>query len=55
RGIVDPGFAAMLPDGVDFHLAGPKDAAEAGAMLALGKLPGTRIVASTGSSAKKAG
>ncbi|ESZ27841.1 MULTISPECIES: (5-formylfuran-3-yl)methyl phosphate synthase [unclassified Mesorhizobium] len=55
RGIVDPGFAAMLPDGVDFHLAGPKDAAEAGAMLVLGKLPGIRIVASTGSSAKKAG
>ncbi|CAN7304393.1 (5-formylfuran-3-yl)methyl phosphate synthase [Mesorhizobium sp. LjRoot246] len=54
RGIVDPGFGAMLPDGVDFRLAGPKDAAEAGALLASGKLPGIGIVASAGS-AKKAG
>ncbi|TPK46566.1 MULTISPECIES: (5-formylfuran-3-yl)methyl phosphate synthase [unclassified Mesorhizobium] len=54
RGIVDPGFAAMLPDGIDFRLAGPKDAAEAGALLASGKLPGIGIVAST-RSAKKAG
>ncbi|MEI8702272.1 (5-formylfuran-3-yl)methyl phosphate synthase [Mesorhizobium sp. ISC15] len=43
RGIVDAGFAAMLPDGVDVHLAGPKDAAEAGALLATGNLPGIAI------------
>ncbi|RVB79052.1 MULTISPECIES: (5-formylfuran-3-yl)methyl phosphate synthase [unclassified Mesorhizobium] len=45
RGIVDAGFAAMLPDGVDFHLAGPKDAAAAGALLASGDLPGIAIAA----------
>ncbi|TIO05693.1 (5-formylfuran-3-yl)methyl phosphate synthase [Mesorhizobium sp.] len=45
RGIVDAGFAAMLPDGVDFHLAGPKDAAEAGTLLAAGNLPGVAIAA----------
>ncbi|RWN69294.1 MAG: hypothetical protein EOR99_05050 [Mesorhizobium sp.] len=45
RGIVDAGFAAMLPDGVDFHLAGPKDAAAAGALLASGNLPGIAIAA----------
>ncbi|GLS38457.1 dihydroneopterin aldolase [Mesorhizobium tianshanense] len=45
RGIVDAGFAAMLPDGVDFHLAGPKDAAGAGALLAAGNLPGVAIAA----------
>jgi dihydroneopterin aldolase len=54
RGIVDAGFAAMLPDGVDFHLAGPKDAAEAGALLASGNLPGIRIAAPI-RSARKAG
>lgn len=42
-GILDTGFAAMLPDGVDFRLAGPEDAAGAGAMFASGNLPGTRI------------
>jgi dihydroneopterin aldolase len=45
RGVVDAGFAAMLPDGVDVHLAGPKDAAEAGTMLAAGNLPGMAIAA----------
>jgi dihydroneopterin aldolase len=45
RDIVDAGFAAMLPDGVDFHLAGPEDAAGAGAVLASGNLPGVRIAA----------
>ncbi|AZO00948.1 hypothetical protein EJ066_29790 [Mesorhizobium sp. M9A.F.Ca.ET.002.03.1.2] len=45
RGIVDAGFAAMLPDGVDFHLAGPKDAAGAGTLLAAGNLPGVAIAA----------
>ncbi|MCF6119471.1 dihydroneopterin aldolase [Mesorhizobium muleiense] len=54
RGIVDAGFAAMLPDGVDVHLAGPKDAAEAGALLAAGNLPGIAIAASI-RSARKAG
>ncbi|RWC07473.1 MAG: dihydroneopterin aldolase, partial [Mesorhizobium sp.] len=54
RGIVDAGFTAMLPDGVDFHLAGPKDAAEAGALLASGNLPGIRIAAPI-RSARKAG
>ncbi|RWI11089.1 (5-formylfuran-3-yl)methyl phosphate synthase [Mesorhizobium sp.] len=45
RGIVDAGFAAMLPDGVDVHLAGPKDASEAMGLLAAGVLPGIRIAA----------
>jgi dihydroneopterin aldolase len=54
RGVVDAGFAAMLPDGVDVHLAGPKDAAEAGALLAAGNLPGIAIAASI-RSARKAG
>lgn len=52
RGIVDAGFPAMLPDGVDFHLAGPKDAAGAGALLAAGNLPGVAIAARP---ARKAG
>ncbi|RWM87436.1 MAG: hypothetical protein EOR84_29545 [Mesorhizobium sp.] len=54
RGIVDAGFAAMLPDGVDVHLAGPKDAAEAGALLAAGNLPGIQIAAPI-RTARKAG
>ncbi|RWK37093.1 (5-formylfuran-3-yl)methyl phosphate synthase [Mesorhizobium sp.] len=54
RGIVDAGFAAMLPEGSDVHLAGPKDAAGAGALLAAGNLPGIRIAASI-RSARKAG
>ncbi|TIX76455.1 MAG: dihydroneopterin aldolase, partial [Mesorhizobium sp.] len=54
RGIVDAGFAAMLPDGVDVHLAGPKDAADAAALLAAGSLPGIRIAAPI-RSARKAG
>ena len=54
RGIVDAGFAAMLPDGVDVHLAGPKNAAEAGALLAAGNLPGIAIAASI-RPARKAG
>ncbi len=43
--VVDSGFAAMLPHGVDFRLAGPDDAAGAGVLLASGKLPGIRIAA----------
>lgn len=39
-GIVDAAFASMLPANVDFHLAGPRDAAMAHAMLASGRLPG---------------
>ena len=46
RGIVDAGFAAMLPADVDLHLAGPEDAATAGQMLSSGRLPGTRITRS---------
>ncbi|WP_394893345.1 dihydroneopterin aldolase [Mesorhizobium sp. AaZ16] len=49
RGVVDAGFAAMLPAEVDFHLAGPHDAATAGAMLSSGKLPGTLISRSVAS------
>jgi dihydroneopterin aldolase len=49
RGIVDAGFAAMLPAGVDFRLAGPHDVATAGAMLSSGKLPGTLISPSVAS------
>ena len=54
RGIVDACFAAMLPDGVEFHLAGPKDAAGARALLAAGNLPGVAIAA-PGRPARKAG
>jgi dihydroneopterin aldolase len=43
KGIVDAGFASMLPTGVDFRVAGPQDVAAAGAMLATGRLPGVRI------------
>ena len=43
NGIVDAGFAAMLPANIDLHLAGPDDAATAGPMLSSGRLPGTRI------------
>lgn len=43
RGVVDAGFGAMLPESVDLYLAGPQDAATAGAMLSAGKLPGTPI------------
>lgn len=54
RGIVDAGFAAMLPADIDFHLAGPRDAATAHAQLASGKLPGTAIYRS-GTPARKIG
>lgn len=43
NGIVDAGFAAMLPVGIDFHLAGPKDVTGAATMLSSGTLPGIRI------------
>ena len=54
KGIVDAGFGGMLPPDVDFHLAGPEDAATAGAILSSGRLPGTRI-ARSGRSVRKAG
>ncbi|EHK56745.1 dihydroneopterin aldolase [Allomesorhizobium alhagi] len=54
RGIVDAGFAAMLPADVDLYLAGPRDAATAVALLASGKLPGTAIYRS-GTPARKTG
>jgi aspartokinase-like uncharacterized kinase len=43
KGIVDASFATMLPGGIDFHVAGPEDAATAGAALSSGKLPGKRM------------
>jgi dihydroneopterin aldolase len=43
RGVVDAGFATMLPPGVELHLAGPDDAAAGGAALSAGELPGIRI------------
>lgn len=45
REIVDAGFAATLPEGVDLFLASPRDAVTAGATLAAGRLPGVRISA----------
>jgi dihydroneopterin aldolase len=44
-GIVDGAFASMLPKNVDFHLAGPRDAATASAMLSSGRLPGRKMTA----------
>ncbi len=43
RGIVDAGFATMLPAAVDLLIAGPHDAATAAAMLSSGRLPGAQI------------
>ena len=43
RGVIDAGFAGMLPAGIDFRLAGPQDAVQAGAKLVAGRLPGVRI------------
>lgn len=54
RGIVDSGFAAMMPASVDLHVAGPEDAARARTSLALGKLPGMSILRSA-VPARKAG
>jgi dihydroneopterin aldolase len=48
RGVVDPAFAAMLPDGIGLYLAGPGDAAGAGRALAAGTLPGIRIGSAAG-------
>ncbi|MEO3998318.1 dihydroneopterin aldolase [Mesorhizobium sp. CAU 1732] len=47
RGILDAGFAAMLPDGIDLFVAGPRDAGNAAAMLSSGRLPGVRIASRT--------
>jgi dihydroneopterin aldolase len=54
RGIIDAGFAAMLPADIDFHLAAPRDAATAHAQFTSGKLPGTAIYRS-GTPARKTG
>lgn len=43
KGVVDAAFASMLPDGIDFRVAGPDDAATAGGLLSAGRLPGTRM------------
>ena len=43
NGIVDAAFASMLPANVDFHLAGPRDAATASATLGAGRLPGQKM------------
>lgn len=48
RGVVDPAFAAMLPDGIGLYLAGPGDAGGAGRALAAGTLPGIRIGSAAG-------
>ena len=45
REIVDAGFSTMLPKAMELFLAGPRDAATAGAMLITGRLPGVRISA----------
>lgn len=54
KGIVDAGFAAMLPIDIDFYLAGPEDAATAQATLSSGKLPGRRMPR-TGTPTRKTG
>jgi aspartokinase-like uncharacterized kinase len=43
NGLVDAAFGTMLPVGVEFHLAGPRDAATAHAAFAAGRLPGARM------------
>jgi dihydroneopterin aldolase len=43
RGILDAGFAGMLPQGVELRLAGPADAPGAARTLASGGLPGVAI------------
>ncbi len=43
NGLVDAAFGTMLPDGVELHIAGPRDAASAPTDLAAGRLPGTRL------------
>ncbi len=48
REIVDAGFSAMLPEGVDLFLASSRDAETAGTMLAAGRLPGMGILAVAG-------
>lgn len=53
-GILDAGFASMLPAGIDLHLASPLDAAGAGALLAASLLPGTKVQLAA-SPARKAG
>lgn len=54
RGIVDAAFRDMLTERVDLYLAGPHDAAAAGAMLSSGRLPGT-LISRSGTPTRKAG
>jgi dihydroneopterin aldolase len=54
RGIVDAGLRDMLTERIDLYLAGPHDAADAGAMLSSGRLPGT-LISSSSAPARKAG
>lgn len=54
RGILDAGFASMLPAGVDLHLASPRDAAGAATLLTSSLLPGTKVQLAAGP-ARKAG
>jgi dihydroneopterin aldolase len=43
KGVVDAGFASMLPAGIELRLASPDDAPTAGELLSSGRLPGTRM------------
>lgn len=43
KGILDPAFQAALPAGIEFRLAGPRDAVGAATILSEGRLPGIRI------------
>ena len=43
RGIVDAALDDMLPQDIALYLAGPRDVANARAVLSAGRLPGTRI------------
>jgi aspartokinase-like uncharacterized kinase len=42
-GIVDAGFAALLPDDVDLHIAGPRHAASAAKAFTEGGIPGVAV------------
>ncbi|HWK65087.1 MAG TPA: dihydroneopterin aldolase [Rhizobiaceae bacterium] len=43
RGLLDPAFHMMLPAGIEFRLAGPRDAPNAAGILSQEGLPGIRI------------
>jgi len=42
-GVVDAGFAALLPDDVELHIAGPRHAASAAKAFAEGAIPGVAV------------